>query len=823
LSQPQRGALEAALGLGEGVPSQLFVGGAVLTLLSDAAESGPIACVVDDAHWLDHASAQVLTFVARRLAAERVTIIFALRELGAVPELSGLSALAVPPLSDPTARALLAEALPAPLDDAVRERIVAEARGNPLALLELAAVVGPAELAGGYALPGHGAERIEALFKRRLDGLPNDARRLLLLAAVDPLGDPALLWRAARSVGLDAAAAEPSEAAGLLDLGLHVRFRHPLLRAAVYRSADPRERRAAHAALAAGTDAEHDPDRRAWHRALAAVGPDEDVAETLVDSADRARARGGAAATAAFLERAAALTGEDTPRAARLVAAAAAKLEAGAPGEARALLDVAPLKALDVPNRARAELLRGRITYAVRRGPEATGGLLRAAKQLEHVDVRLARETHADALFAAMTDGRFGGAIRHAAELAAGVGRSDAAPITADLVLEGLIAIVAGDLSRGFGSLRRALTRRDDAFWDSRIMMVAALALEIWDLSLYAEHTERAVRHAREAGALMRLAQSLGMLAGVRNWMGRLRTSEVLLDEAESLIAFTGTAPTYPRMTLNAWRAAPGTAEMLDGVMSDASRRGEGLMVAFADFALALLHNGRGDAGAALPAARRASLELPFFKGMALRELIEAAVRADELQVAADALAALRPLTGAAGTDWARGIQACCEAMLAADDDADTLYRASREHLERAGAGGHLARTRLLHGEWLRRDGQRARARVELRAAHDALSAIGAEGFAARAGRELRATGERARKRSPETINNLTPQELHIARIAATGATSKEIATQLFLSPRTIDAHMRSVFRKLSITSRRQLRSIPLGDPMLIALRAHSG
>jgi DNA-binding CsgD family transcriptional regulator len=818
LPRPQRDALAGAFGLLDGVPPRpLFVGLAVLTLLSDAAEDAPIACAVDDAQWLDHASAQALAFVARRLGAERVTIIFASREPAPMPELADIPAIVVPPLSDPDARSLLAAAIHAPLDEAVRERIIAEACGNPLALLELAAVVGPAELAGGYALPAHGAERIEALFGRQIDDLPPEARRLLLLAAAEPLGDPALLRRAADSLGLDETAAGLCEAGRLLEFDAYVRFRHPVLRAVVYRSAAPPERRGVHAALAAATDPQRDPDRRAWHRALAAIGPDEDIAAALLESGERARARGGIAAAAAFLERAAALTGDDAVRATRLIGAAGAKLEAGTPAEASALLDAAQLETLSPGERARTELLRARISFAVRRGPSATADLLHAAQQLEGVDEGLARETHADALFAAMVDGRFGAGVDRAAESASRAPPAAGAPGAADLVLDGLTRIAADDLT-GITVIHQALAQIGDPFWRSRIMLAGAFSLETWDLQLYAAHTEGAVSRARDAGALMPLAQSLGMLAGVSNWTASLRTSELLLDEAESLIAFTHTAPTYPRITLSAWRNESGTSEMLDRVIAEAAERGEGQMVGFAEFARALLHNGRSDPEAALAAAQRALDELVFFKGVVLRELIEAAVHADHLDLAADALVALRHRTVAAGTDWARGIETCCAALLTTGDEADSLYRASLEYLERAHARGHLARTKLLYGEQLRRDGQRARARAQLRAAHEALSAIGAEGFAARAARELRATGERARKRTSETIDDLTPQELQIARMAATGATSKEIAAELFLSPRTIDAHLRSVFRKLSITSRRQLRGIALSDPVVTAL-----
>jgi len=458
-------------------------------------------------------------------------------------------------------------------------------------------------------------------------------------------------------------------------------------------------------------------------------------------------------------------------------------------------------------------LLRGRITFTVRRGPDATADLLRAAHQLERVDAQLAQQTHADALFAAMVDGRFGEGVARAAEQAAGAPRPAGSQMTANLLVDGLTAIVADDPRKGTAALQRALARHDDDFWDSRALMAACLCLETWDLEAYGEHTERAVLHARGAGALLPLAHSLGVLAGACNWRGQFRTSEVLLDEAESLIAFTHAAPTYPRITLSAWRDEPGTLEMIDRVIADASERGEGQLVAFAEFARALLHNGCGDAEVALASARRATDELPFFKWIALRELIEAAVHTGALEVAADAFGSLCRRTAAARTDWAQGIEECCAALLTTGKEADALYQASFEHLERAGAHPHLARARLLYGEQLRRDGERARARTELRAAHEALSAMGAEAFTARAARELRATGERARKRSAETIDDLTPQELQVARMAGTGATSKEIAIELFLSPRTIDAHLRSVFRKLSITSRRELRGMRLADP----------
>jgi hypothetical protein len=402
LPDPQQEALRTVFGLNAGPPPDRFlVGLAVLSLLSEAAGEQPIICVIDDEQWLDRASAQTLTFAARRLAAEPVGVVFATREPGA--ELAGLPGLAVQGLREHDARALLDSALTGPLDARVRELIVAETRGNPLALLELPRGLTQADLAGGFGLPGAVplTGPIEDSFGRQLEALPAQTRRLLVLAAADPSGNRPLVWRAAERLGIPLAAAQPAREAGLVDFGARVRFRHPLVRSAAYRSAPVADRQEAHRALAEETDPAMDPDRRAWHRAQAAAGPDEEVAAELERSAGRAQARGGLAAAAAFLERSVLLTADRARRGERTVVAAQANLQAGSFGRAMELLAAAEAEPLDELQAARADLLRGQMAFASGLGNDASPLLLKAAARLEPLDLDLARETYLNAWVAA--------------------------------------------------------------------------------------------------------------------------------------------------------------------------------------------------------------------------------------------------------------------------------------------------------------------------------------------------------------------------------------------------------------------------------------
>ncbi|MEU9385999.1 LuxR C-terminal-related transcriptional regulator [Streptomyces sp. NPDC048279] len=816
LPGPQREALETAFGRLDGaVSDRLLVGMAVLTLLSEAAEEQPVLCVVDDAQWLEQATMQALVFAARRIAAERVVLLLGLRDPVQAPELDRLPTLSVGPLPDSEARELLAGAVHAPLDNQVRDRIIGEARGNPLALLELAPAKNPAELAGGFGLLLHGDDTIEDLYRRRLTEVPAETRRLLLAAAAEPLGDPVLLWRAAEQLGIRVTAAAEAEKAGLLEIDARVHFRHPLVRSAVYRLASPEERRTVHRALAEVTDARLDPDRQAWHRAQAAYGPDEDVAAELVRSAGRARARGGVAAAAAFLERSMVLTPDANDRLERLLAAAEAKLEAGIPDKAAELLGTADDTAMNPLLCARAEVLRGRIAFAVQRGADAPSLLLRAAQRLEPLAICLARETHLDALYAAISVGTLGEDAQAFAASARAVAPPPGALRTVDLLLDGLALVLTGERRKAVPMLRQAVSDPTDDVWAVRPHIASLVSLELWDLQPYRAVLKHQIDSARATGAITSLIPALGTLAGASLPTGKCRSAEGLLDESDELAAATGNIPlVYPRLHLAALRGDGAQAtKLINTTIDDATARGEGLLVAYGNFTMALLRNGLTDYVGAYDAARLAVDQLQFgFLGLALRELVEAAAYAGRPEEAAAALARLREHTLVAGTDWALGIGSSCSALLADGEAADHYHRNALHHLSDSGCDADLARAGLLYGEWLRREGRRLEARRYLRAAHELLSAMGAAGYASRAAHELRATGERVRSTSPEAQNELTPQELHVAHLVAKGKTSKEIAAELFVSPRTIDAHLRHIFRKLDITSRRQLRGMSLSE-----------
>jgi hypothetical protein len=458
LPGPQRDALATTFGLSAGaVPDRLLVGLAVLSLLSEVAEERPLVCVVDDAQWLDRASAQVLAFVARRLRVESVAMVFAAREPS--EEFTGLPQVLVQGLGDADARALVASVIPQRLDERIVEQFLAEARGNPLALLELPKGSTRSQLPGGFVLSGALSlvGRIEQSFLERLEALPDDSQRLLLVAAAEPTGDPTLVWRAAERLGITGAGLEPAESAGLIEIDSRVRFRHPLARSAVYRAATPQQRRWVHQALAEASDAQLDPDRRAWHLAEATSRPDEDVAAELERAASRAQARGGLAATAAFLERAASLTSEPPRRAERALAAAQAKYEAGVLDEALALLGTAEAGAVDNAQHARVPLLRAQIAFASRRGRDAPALLLEAARGLEAVDPDRARATYLEALEAARFAGRLGGGADAVdvsrAALAGPASRRPPRPT--DLLLQGMATLPINGLAVAARSSRQ--------------------------------------------------------------------------------------------------------------------------------------------------------------------------------------------------------------------------------------------------------------------------------------------------------------------------------------------------------------------------------
>ena len=831
LPVPQRDALRVAFGLSEGgIPERFMVGLAALGLLSEVAEVQPLVCLVDDAQWLDQSSAQALEFVARRLMAEPIALVFAVREPSAENTLIGLPELVLQGLDDVDARLLLSSVFRGRLDEPVRDRIVAETRGNPLALLELSRGMTPADVAGGFGLSEARplGSRIEHSFLRRIRALPRDSQQLLLTAAAEPVGDVTLLWGAAERLGIGTSAAVPAEAAGLVEVGLRVRFRHPLVRSASYQGASLPDRQDVHRALAEATDPEIDPDRRAWHRALAASGPDEGVADELERSAERARGRGGVAAAAAFLQRATELTPDAVRRGERALAAAQAKLDAAAPDAASELLATAELCPLDELQRARLERLRA-IAFAHRRGSYAPPLLLQAARRLVPLDVELSRETYLEALGAAIFAGRLStGCGVLEVSRAALTAPLAASPRATDLLLDGLATRFTEGYTAGVAPLQRTLQafRRDGGRSNdylSWLWLACRVAADLWDDEAWDELTTRQVQLARDAGALTVLPVAFTYRAGVQVHAGEFTAAAELIEEANAISEATGAAPfTYSSLVLAAWRGQEAPAlELIDASIHDATARGEGRGISWASYVTAVLDNGLGRYQDALTAAQRACEHDDLgLVGWALIELVEASARSDRPQVAAAALGQLSERTHAAGTDWALGIEARSHALLSDGPAAEALYREAIERLARSRITVHLARTHLLYGEWLRREHRRLDARAQLHRAHDMLSHIGAEAFADRARRELLATGETVRKRTFETLHDLTAQEAQVARLARDGQTNPEIGAQLFISRKTVEWHLRNVFTKLDISSRKELRQALVNDPSPAAIRA---
>jgi DNA-binding CsgD family transcriptional regulator len=819
LPAPERDALQTAFGISTGPPPNRFlVALAALNLMAAVSEQQPLLCVVDDEQWLDRVSAQVLGFVGRHLLAESIGLVFATRTSGAGPDsLAGLPELRLGGLDHEPARALLATVTSAPLDERVQARIIEETRGSPLALLELYGGLSPAELAGGFALPDtmDVPGRIENRYAERLAELPEEVQRLILLAAADPVGDRPLILRAAGILGLDVTAMDVAEAAGLLGFGADVRFRHPLVRSAAYRAAGIKDRRAAHAALAAVTDADMDPDRRAWHRAHAAAGPDEAVAAELISSADRALRRGGVAAAAAFWERAVALTPDPGRRTSRALAAAEAKYAAGDFEAAQALLVTAEVGPLGELAAAQVQRMRAQIAFAVRRGRDAPPLLLRAAQRLQAVDDEMARQTYLEALVAAIYAGRLAGGegAREVARAAMSAPYGPAGPEPlphSQLLLRGLAVRLTDGYVAAAPTLKEALRRYraepQDLDWLS--VCYCMVAMDLWDDEAWSELASGQVRLARASGTLSWLPFALDYLAESHIQAGELSQAAALLMERERMDPGVreATLPYVP-LLLAAWRGDTATAAGLTELMArGAADRGEGAALTCADYATAVLHNGLGNYGNAAAAAGRAgAADEIVISPWALYELAEAAVRSGQPGLAASASGQLAQVARASDSDWARGAAVRSSALLSEGRAADQQYREAIELLSRTGMAAHVARAQLSYGEWLRREKRRVDARVQLRPAFEAFVSMGAHAFADRARRELRATGERVRQHTDDTRTDLTPQEEEIARLAREGRTNQEIGAQLFIGTRTVEWHLRKMFSKLDISSRREL------------------
>jgi DNA-binding CsgD family transcriptional regulator len=831
LPVPQRDALKVAFGLGVGpAPDRFLVGLAVLSLFTAGAEGAPLLCVIDDAQWLDQVSVQTLGFVARRLLAEPIALVFAVRDHGA-EVLSGLPEIMVGGLSDSDARELLDSLVRTVIDPLVRDRIIAETRGNPLALLEIPRNVSAAELAGGFWPTGGrpSTGQVEESFVRRITALPEPTRRLLVAAAAEPLGDGALFLRAAAQLGIPVDAIGPAEAAGVLEFGTRVRFRHPLMRSAAYRAAELTERRAIHRVLAEVTDPHADPDRRAWHAASAAAGPNNAVAAELEASATRAFGRGGVAAAAAFLERATVLTADPALRGSRAIAAAHAKREAAAPEAAYELLAIAELAPLSKLQRAQVTRMRAQMEFGDSRSgvtgaprtTEAAAQLFRAAQGLEILDDELARDTYVEALAAAMYAGRLGEPARLREIAEAGRAAVSLVPELVrpiDFLLSGLTSRILDGPGGGSEHLRITLelwnthvhSEGPVVHWPFPIAQESA-AHELWDDAVLQRIATEMVRRARSTGALAALPPALAYRAGVHVYTGELATAATLIDEANAITVSMGNSPVkYHSLTLAAWRgdAADGVAA-IEAAAVDAKARGEGRLFALTRYTAAVLFNGLGRYEEALAAARECCEyeDLGFFS-WCLYELIEAAAHVGDHSAAGPALQQLQERAGASGTEWGLGAVASAQALLASTEDADALFVEAIARLERADITPQLARTHLTYGEWLRRLNRRNDARTHLTEAHQMWTRMGAQAFADRARRELIATGEKVRKQAVGTGDALTAQEAQIAQLASDGLTNPEIGAQLFISTHTVEWHLRKVFVKLGITSRRQLRTI---------------
>ena len=816
LPGPQSDALRTTFGLDPGVvPDRFFVGLAVLGLLSDAADEGPLLCVVDDAQWLDRASAETFAFVARRLLAEPVLMLFAARERWQMTE--GLPDMGLKGLADPDARELLASAVPGLIDERVASRLVAETQGNPLALLELPRGMTASELAGGFGPSGALSlqGRIEESFRHRLALLPPETQTLLLIAAAEPIGDPALLWRAAQQLEIPEAAARAAESEGLLTLDGAVLFRHPLVRSAVYGAAEPGERRRVHGALADATDPRIDPDRRAWHRAQAASMPNEEVAAELERSATRAQARGGFAAAAAFLQRATDLTPEESRRSRRALAAAEAKVESGALDDARRLVATAESGLLSELGLARAHLLRGRIAFLATRSTDSAALLLEAAERLRQLDPDLARETYLEALTAAIHAGPLAGPGASASEVAEAARAAPRAlrPRGLDLLLDGLRTAYSDSYAAAVPILREAqraivgMSQTEQLRW---MWGATVSTLLLWDDEAWERLANQHLELIRETGALGELPSALGHRGQMHVFAGQLASAASLYDALQEASELTGSplAP-YHGAGLVAMRGREADARrLIDTGRAEVIGRGEGAGLEFMDWAESVLYNGLGRYGEALAAAQRVLDHAELVPvNWAMPELIEAAVRVGSPELASEAVKRLEERSSASGTDWALGVSARSRALLD-EDRAENLYVEATERLGKTRMAVDLARGHLLHGEWLRRQRRRLDARKELRTAYEMFSEFGMEAFAERARVELLATGEHARKRAIETRDDLTPQEAEIARLARDGLSNGEIGARLFISKHTVEYHLRKIFTKLGISSRTKLAEV---------------
>ncbi len=832
LPAPQREALRSTFGLVAGPSADRFlVALAVLTLLADVASQVPLVCAVDDAQWLDPESLVALGFVARRLYAERVVLLFAVREPdGQLSALAGLPELAVGGLEGPAAMDLLLSLAPGRLSPSVGARIVAGTGGNPLALAELARELSPAQLAGAEALPEPlpAGGSLEKVFNRRVSRLPPETRLLLAVAAAEPAASAALVWRAAGKLGIDPEAAATADVGGLAEFTPRVEFRHPLIRSVVYHSTPLRQRRRIHQALAAVADGDERPDRVAWHLGMAAVGPDEAVAARLEQAAGRARGRGGYAATVTFLTRAADLSADQGLRGGRLLAAAEAALTAGQSSRAGVLLEAATPQLGGPLARAQARRLDGRIRFAIGQAGETSSVLLEAARALAPIDPYSAREALLEALEAAVYAG-WSASQAVLAEIAGAARATRAASgpeaSATDLLLDGFAVRATAGYPAALPLLRRAiaLLRADDLSPQEglrRLRLGVVASADLLDDQAQHALAIRWVQLARDHGALTALPVALNQQSVFAEVAaGRFDAARACFAEAFEISAATGNPGVVGTAGVSevfelAWRGREtDTRRVAAAVAHEATAADRGGQNILAQYCLAVLELGLGNYQAALQCAVGVyDDDAPFMGTYVLPELVEAAARCGQTGLAEAALGRLAERAVASGTPLALGLLARSRALLASDTDAEPPYEEAVRHLEQCRSIPQLARAHLVYGEWMRRQRRRRDARERLRTAHDMFTAMGAGAFAERARVELLATGERARQRTAETAEELTPQEARIARLVSEGESNRDIAAQLFLSPSTVDYHLRKVFRKTGVTSRTQLARTMTAD-----------
>ncbi len=824
LPRPQREALGSAFGLvGGAEPDRFLVGIAALTMITEAAVHQPILCLIDDAQWLDKASVDALGFVARRLSADPVAMLFANGdEEPQAAAFEGLEELRLTGLPDEVAQELLASVAGGTPDQGVVRRILAATAGHPEALIELGRGLSAAELTGTLPLPDplRLGRRLESAYLRRVRAFAPTVRTLLLLAAAEPSGERELIWRAAERLGVGADAADAPGLERIIRFEPHLWFVHPLLRSAVYYAAAASERRRAHEVLAAVSDCGLDPDRRAWHLAAAATGADEEIADELAQSADRARGRGDWGGCAAFLERAASLTPDQAQRAARTLATAEARLNAGDPGAAAALAERAGPYLVDPLARSRAKRLRGAVRIVLGKPAEASPILLDAARELQPLDPGQAWNTLLEAFEAALAAGRFARGAGTAEVLQAVRMRpssQDARASVASLALDGFAALAEHKDKAGVARLRQAIAAAAQQAPGSehlRFVFFAPLAAyEILDDAALHASCARAVAQARSHGSPAEVAWTLGLLSYSDALAGRFTAAENATAEARELAAATGVAADLRTgisdLAVLAWQGREAAVRPLAAARQrEATQAGYGFVMGFTAISLTVLELGLGNYQAALRHGLNASLQGMPGDIELLPELVEAATRCGAVGEAVCALDRFTARAEAAETDWALGMLLRSRALQAADEDAEELYRDAIGHLGRCRIVPQLGRAHLVYGEWLRRQHRRRDARAELHSACDILDSVGAEGFARRAQMELLATGEHARKRSVGDRDELTPQELQIAGLASEGASNLEIADQLCISANTVAYHLRKVFRKLDVTKRAALAHV---------------